>query len=111
LWFKLILRELSTARGLFRQNPVPDQKLASAARSFRRVVTIMDQAVHHFRVMETLTPRDYLEFRDRLIPASGFQSAQLREIEILLGLENAVRIPLGREGSFMQALKTASGEP
>jgi len=111
LWFKLMLRELTTARDLFRQNPVPDVQLASAARSFRRVVALFDQAVGHFRVMETLTTRDYLEFRDRLIPASGFQSAQLREIEILLGLDDSVRIPLGREGSYMEALKGADGKP
>jgi tryptophan 2,3-dioxygenase len=111
LWFKLILRELTAARDLFRQNPVPDIQLASAVRSFRRVVTIFEQAVQHFRVMETLTTRDYLEFRDRLIPASGFQSAQLREIEILLGLDDALRIPLGREGSYREALKTADGKP
>ncbi|WP_437334546.1 tryptophan 2,3-dioxygenase family protein [Sorangium sp. So ce394] len=111
LWFKLILRELTSARELFRQNPVPDQKLASAARSFRRVVTIFEQAIQHFRVMETLTTRDYLDFRDRLIPASGFQSAQLREIEVLLGLDDALRIPLGREGSYKEALKAADGSP
>jgi tryptophan 2,3-dioxygenase len=109
LWFKLILRELQTARDIFRQNPVPDVQLASAVRCFRRVVAIFEQAVGHFHVMETLTTRDYLEFRDRLIPASGFQSAQLREIEILLGLEDAVRIPLGREGSYKEALRAADG--
>ncbi|HVY46933.1 MAG TPA: tryptophan 2,3-dioxygenase family protein, partial [Minicystis sp.] len=42
---------------------------------------------------------------------SGFQSAQLREIEILLGLDDAVRIPLGREGSYREALKGADGKP
>jgi tryptophan 2,3-dioxygenase len=111
LWFKLVLRELTAARDLFRQNPVPDIQLASAVRACRRVVTIFDQAVAHFKVMETLTTRDYLEFRDRLIPASGFQSAQLREIEILLGLDDALRIPLGREGSYIEALKGADGQP
>ena len=76
LWFKIILRELSGARDLLHQNPVPDVQLASAVRSFRRVVAILEQAIQHFRVMETLTTRYYLEFRDRLIPASGFQSVQ-----------------------------------
>lgn len=109
LWFKLILRELVTARDLFRQNPVPDIQLANAARSLRRIVVLFEQAVPHFRVMETLTTRDYLDFRDRLIPASGFQSAQMREIEILLGLEDELRVPLGREGSYMAALKSADG--
>src|SRR5262249_45721003 len=100
LWFKLILRELTAARDLFRQNPVPDVPLASAARSFKRIIALFEQAVGHFRVIETLTTRDYLEFRDRLIPASGFQSAQLREIEIVLGLDDSLRVPLGREGSY-----------
>src|SRR5262245_41677415 len=110
LWFKLILRELTAARDIFRKNPVPDVDLNLATRSFKRVVTIFEQAIQHFRVMETLTTRDYLEFRDRLIPASGFQSAQLREIEILLGLDDAVRVPLGRE-SYKAALLTVDGEP
>jgi tryptophan 2,3-dioxygenase len=111
LWFKLVLRELTTARNLFRQNPVPDVQLASAARSIRRVVTIFEQGVSHFKLMETLTTRDYLEFRDRLIPASGFQSAQLREMEILLGLDDSLRIPLGREGSYLEALRAQDGSP
>ncbi len=111
LWFKLVLRELSAARDMFRQNPVPDIQLASAVRSLKRVVTIFEQATAHFAVMETLTTRDYLGFRDRLIPASGFQSAQLREIEIVLGLEDSLRIPLGREGSYKEALKTSDGQP
>ncbi|MEO5728886.1 MAG: tryptophan 2,3-dioxygenase family protein [Byssovorax sp.] len=111
LWFKLILRELTAARAVLRQNPVPDIQLAAATRSFKRVITIFEQATHHFQVMETLTTRDYLEFRDRLIPASGFQSAQMREIEIILGLEDASRIPLGREGSYKEALRGADGKP
>src|SRR6185295_1692530 len=110
LWFKLILRELTAARAVLRQNPVPDIQLAAATRSFKRVITIFEQATHHFQVMETLTTRDYLGFRDRLIPASGFQSAQMREMEILLGLEDTLRIPLGREGSYMEALKTNDGQ-
>lgn len=111
LWFKLVLRELTAARDIFRKNPVPIVDLDLAMRSFKRVVTIFEQAVQHFQVMETLTTRDYLEFRDRLMPASGFQSAQLREIEIVLGLDDALRIPLGREGSYKEALKSADGSP
>jgi len=109
LWFKLVIRELESARDLFHQSPVPDMALAQATRSFRRVSTILDQAVPHFEVMETLTTRDYLGFRDSLIGASGFQSAQLREIEILLGLDDAQRIPLGVEGSYRSALRAMDG--
>ncbi|MEJ7732405.1 MAG: tryptophan 2,3-dioxygenase family protein [Polyangiaceae bacterium] len=109
LWFKLILRELTAARDLFDKNPVPDVDIAQAVRSFKRVVVIFEQAAQHFRLMETLTTRDFLDFRDRLIPASGFQSAQMREIEILMGLDDHLRIPMGREGSYKDALRTAEG--
>ena len=111
LWFKLVLRELVTARDIFRQKPVPDVQLSAAVRSFKRISTIFHQAVDHFRVVETLTTRDYLEFRDQLIPASGFQSAQVREVEVILGLEDSARVPLGKQKSFMEALKGERGEP
>lgn len=109
LWFKLVIRELTAARDLFHQNPVPDMAMASAVRSLKRISTIFVQAASHFQVVETLTTRDYLAFRDGLIPASGFQSAQLREIEILLGLEESSRIALGAEGTYRDALKTRDG--
>jgi len=109
LWFKLVIRELDSARDLLNQNPVPDMALAQATRSFRRVTAIFEQAVAHFKVMETLTTRDYLGFRDSLIGASGFQSAQLREIEILLGLEDDTRIGFSANGSYQDALKAMDG--
>lgn len=109
LWFKLILNELEATRDIFRQVPVPDTALAEAVRGLRRVTTIFRQASAHFEVMETLTTRDYLEFRDHLIPASGFQSAQLREMEILLGLSDERRIPLGHEFNYKVALKSNDG--
>lgn len=111
LWFKLVIRELVTARDLFNQNPVPDMALADATRSFRRISTIFEQATAHFEVMETLTTRDYLGFRDALIGASGFQSAQLREIEILLGLDDSSRITLGADGTYRDALRGKDGLP
>ena len=59
--------------------------------------------------METLTTRDYLAFRDKLMGASGFQSAQLRCIEIMLGLDEAQRVPLGAVRDPMQSLREADG--
>jgi tryptophan 2,3-dioxygenase len=109
LWFKLVLRELTAARDLFDQAPVPDVAMASAVRSFRRVTTIFQQATDHFRVMETLTTRDYLGFRDNLMGASGFQSAQLREIELLLGLEDSTRIGFGDGASGASGYRKAHG--
>jgi len=109
LWFKLALRELVAARDLMHQNPVPETALAGAVRSLRRLTTIMEHAAGHFRLMETMTTRDYLGFRDKLMPASGFQSAQLREMEILLGLHDEDRIPFGHESSYRAALRAPGG--
>ncbi len=109
LWFKLAIRELVSVRDLFAQPRVPEQSLSSAVRGLRRIAKIFAHASAHFELMETMTTRDYLAFRDKLSPASGFQSAQLREMEIVLGLDDAQRIPLGHEGSYMRALRNPDG--
>ena len=109
LWFKLVLRELETARNLFDAQRVAEQELSGAVHSLRRVTTILRVANHHWEVMETLSTREFLAFRDKLIPASGFQSAQLRQIEIVFGLPEEERIPLGLEGSYLEALRAHDG--
>ncbi len=111
LWFKVVLRELVAARNLFALRPVPENALAGAVASLRRVTICFELASQHFRLMETMATQDYLLFRDKLNPASGFQSAQMREIEILLGLPDEDRIPLGGEGSYIEALKSHDGAP
>ena len=111
LWFKLVLRELVVIRDSLAQEPVPEQSLGRVARGLRRTALLMRNVAQHFELMETMTTRDYLAFRDKLSPASGFQSAQLREIEILLGLPDSDRIPLGAESSYMKALEDADGRP
>ena len=109
LWFKLALRELTSVRDLFAQDPVPETSMAGAAASLDRMTRIFRQAASHFEIMESLNTRDYLDFRDKLFPASGFQSAQLREFEILLGLKDEDRIGLGAHGKYMDALKDPGG--
>ncbi len=109
LWLKLALRELISVRNLFAQERVPEQSLASAVRGLRRMALLFHKFANHFELMETMTTRDYLAFRDKLSPASGFQSAQLREIELLMGLRDEDRIPLGHEKTYMQALKGPGG--
>jgi tryptophan 2,3-dioxygenase len=108
LWFKLALRELVAIRDLFAGEHVAEQSLSSVVRGLRRTVLLFQQIATHFALMETLTTRDYLAFRDKLYPASGFQSAQLREIEILMGLEASDRIPLGHE-DYLRALQHPDG--
>jgi tryptophan 2,3-dioxygenase len=109
LWFKLLLRELVSVRDLFARTPVPEQALASAVRGIRRMALLMGNAAQHFSLMETMTTRDYLAFRDKLMPASGFQSAQLREIEILMGLDDGQRIGFGHAGGYLDALRNRDG--
>ncbi|MFY9344050.1 MAG: tryptophan 2,3-dioxygenase family protein [Planctomycetota bacterium] len=111
LWFKLVLRELVTARDLFARPRVPEDALAFAVSSLRRVTLCFRLAATHFELMETMRTQDYLAFRDKLSPASGFQSAQMREIEILLGLPDGERIPFGNEGSYLDALNSPDGSP
>lgn len=111
LWLKLALRELVSVRDLFKQERVPEQALSAAVRGLRRMALLFGLIGDHFALMETMTTRDYLAFRDKLSPASGFQSAQLREIEILMGLLDEQRIPLGHEGTYMRALRTPEGNP
>jgi len=111
LWFKLIIRELVSIRDLFAAEHVPEQSLSAAVRGIRRVAQLMHNVAAHFSLMESMTTRDYLAFRDKLSPASGFQSAQLREVEILLGLGADERISLGHESSYLDALLDADGNP
>ncbi|MCK5941337.1 MAG: tryptophan 2,3-dioxygenase [Planctomycetes bacterium] len=111
LWFKLVLRELAAARDLFAKAHVPEDALAGAVQSLKRVTICFELAAQHFRLMETMRTQDYLTFRDKLNPASGFQSAQMREIEVLMGLDDDDRIPFGKEGSYLDALKSDDGSP
>jgi tryptophan 2,3-dioxygenase len=86
LWFKLVLRELRLARDQFAADWVPERSLPNVVRHLRRVNEIFKLSAEVFGVLETLTPQDFLAFRAKLGESSGFQSFQMREIEMLLGL-------------------------
>jgi tryptophan 2,3-dioxygenase len=80
LWFKLQLHEFERVREEFLAND-----LYGAIATFKRTRTIMKTMVEQVDIVETLTPMSFNSFRDRLDTASGFQSAQFREFEFLLG--------------------------
>lgn len=111
LWFKLMLRELSTLRDLLSAPRVPEPEMAHAARALDRIQRIFRSAIQHWEVVESLSTLDYLEFREKLFPASGFQSAQLRELELLMGLTDAERVGLSAKGGYLKALRDAEGRP
>ena len=83
LWFKQILHEVDA--GIAQMN---EDRAAAAARSLKRVVEIEKILVQQIHILETMTPINFLAFRDQLNPASGFQSMQFREIEFSSGLKD-----------------------
>jgi tryptophan 2,3-dioxygenase len=95
LWFKLVLREMRLARDHLAAPQVPEEHIPHVVHHLSRVNSILQLLVRQFQVMETLTPQDFLAFRNKLVPASGFQSWQMRELEILIGLEDEQRERLG----------------
>ncbi|HWK98284.1 MAG TPA: tryptophan 2,3-dioxygenase [Pseudolabrys sp.] len=84
LWLKLIAHELEAATVSIRGDDLPP-----AFKSFARVTRIQEQLIRAWDVLSTMTPADYLAFRDALGPASGFQSFQYRLVEFRLGAKDA----------------------
>ena len=87
LWMKLVLHELTQARAL-----VAADDLQPAFKAMARVSRIQAQLIQSWDVLSTMTPSDYSSFRDALGQSSGFQSAQYRQIEFLLGNKQAAMI-------------------
>ncbi len=83
LWLKQLIHELRSAIGLLDAGDVPP-----ALKRLARVKAIQKQMFEQWSVLETLTPVEYVQFRDHLGKASGFQSPQYRTVEFLLGNKN-----------------------
>jgi len=91
LWFKLVLHELDAVKAALdvAAESDDDTPLRTAVRLLKRVETIFKVLVQQIHVLETMRPSDFLDFRAQLNPASGFQSAQFREVECMLGLKDS----------------------
>jgi tryptophan 2,3-dioxygenase len=83
LWFKEMLHEIDYLKMQLLKNDLP-----RALHSTKRILTILKVLVHQTDILETMTPLEFLTFRDRLESASGFQSFQFRELEFVLGQKN-----------------------
>lgn len=81
LWFKQILHEFARMQAELRAG-----RTWNAVKTLRRILTIMKTLVGQIDILETMTPLQFLSFRNFLQDSSGFQSRQFRELEILLGL-------------------------
>jgi tryptophan 2,3-dioxygenase len=89
LWFKQILFELDYAMQVFEQEHINDnsEDLNLVRHRLHRVISIMQLLNQQVHILDTMTPLDFLEFRNLLTPSSGFQSMQFRLIEARLGLQ------------------------
>jgi tryptophan 2,3-dioxygenase len=108
LWMKLMLHELRAVRAALRRD-----ELAHACKMLTRVARIMDQLVHAWDVLATMTPPEYTALRGYLGASSGFQSWQHREIEFILGNKNAAMLSVhasvaARHAQLERELRTPS---
>ena len=89
LWFKQIIFELDLVRHIFIQGRINDNSddLSRVVQKLKRIGKILELINQQVGVLETMTALDFLEFRNLLLPASGFQSKQFRLIEVKLGLK------------------------
>jgi tryptophan 2,3-dioxygenase len=87
LWFKQILHEIDSVMNIFRVENVDEKNIDIAVSRLERVNEILKLIIQQIRVIETMTPLDFLDFRSFLFPASGFQSFQFRKLEVMLGLK------------------------
>jgi tryptophan 2,3-dioxygenase len=101
LWFKLILHEMENSIRYMQSKSV-----LRARHFMKRSVEIMKLLVGQIHILETMTPAEFLQFRDRLMPASGFQSIQYREIEFLAGLKDETYLKhFKNRPDFLEILK------
>lgn len=92
LWFKQVMYELRSVIDTLDVPYVPEAAVATCHARLQRVNKIMELATNQFSILETMTPPDFMDFRAFLNPASGFQSAQFRVLEIALGLPEQKRV-------------------
>jgi len=100
LWFKQVLHELNAVIDTFNQEVVKDQQLTQVVHRLHRVIQIQRLMNDQIAIMETMTPQQFLSFRDYLVPASGFQSIQFKRLEISLGLKREFRIDFDKQSFY-----------
>lgn len=104
LWFKQILHELRSVCQIFSSQSVDEKMMGTAVARLTRVTEIQKVLIDHLRILETMTPLDFLEFRDLVSPASGFQSVQFRVLESVLGIKREHPLLANRQSPFARSL-------
>ncbi|KAJ8668711.1 hypothetical protein QAD02_010374 [Eretmocerus hayati] len=140
LWFKQIIYELDSVRALFQNDEIRHDKYVQTSsqnggdagteaidesrtleilKRLHRIVLILKLLVEQVTILETMTPLDFMAFRDYLCPASGFQSLQFRLLENKLGVRPEQRVKysqgyervFGRDALAMRAIRQSESEP
>ena len=107
LWFKLVLHEIDKIFEMLDQGDVIESE-----RLIRRLTSIVRLFIPKLSVLETMMPSDFIQFRDRLRPASGFQSVQFREIEFACGLKDRKYLGMfGNDTAATARLEKRISEP
>lgn len=92
LWFKQIIHEISSIATMFEGDLMDEREISTAVARLERIIEIQKLLIEQINVMETMTAMDFLDFRQYLFPASGFQSLQFRIVENMLGLKEEQRL-------------------
>jgi tryptophan 2,3-dioxygenase len=87
LWFKQIIHEVESIMTLFKMEEIDEENVGLIVGRIERVNKILEVLVKQLDILETMTSLDFLDFRNYLSPASGFQSHQFRKLEVMLGLK------------------------
>lgn len=123
LWFKQIIFELDSVRQLLNKEQVDEANMLKISSRLDRIRKIFGILVEQFSILETMTPLDFMDFRDYLAPASGFQSYQFRLIENKLGIKNENRfnyranqanqpyLDVFKDPKCIDAIKKSESEP
>lgn len=106
LWFKQIIHEMKSMVEIMQQEYVDERSLNTVVARMERIIEIQELLIQQIRVLETMSPLEFLDFRDYLFPASGFQSFQFRVLETLMGLRNSDRTSYNNK-PYHQSLEPA----
>ncbi|WP_372367830.1 tryptophan 2,3-dioxygenase family protein [Candidatus Uabimicrobium sp. HlEnr_7] len=98
LWFRQIIHELDSIINMFKHDYIDEVNIGITVSRLARVTEIQKLLIEQLRILETMTSLDFLDFRNFITPASGFQSVQFRLIENKLGLHPQQRAMLNKKG-------------
>jgi tryptophan 2,3-dioxygenase len=109
LWFKQLLYELDYIMDVFRESFIKERELLRVILRLHRILKIFKLLIREIAILETMTSLDFMEFRDLLMPASGFQSVQFRLLENKLGL-SCDRRPMLQQKVYTSYFKCEEAE-